>query len=419
MLAPSLQARPGLDDGADCFELRDLHIAVVHGADPEDPRSYSGSPSHLLAALRELGVEVYPVSAAPPAPLAHALSDATIARWMATGVAVPRSLRERRLLAPLAMETCQALGWTARRRLAVRHPLDAAVVVAGSEIGPLSGIPYVAYEDMTVRQAARFPEWLITSLPARDLAARAALQQRQLHAARAVCTNTWWARDSVVEDYGIAPSKVHVVGFGGRSRSPGAQPDRTSRPPGPRFLHASRDWARKNGEVLLRAFALVHAEHPNATLDFVGNHPQLEQPGVRAHGLLSLEDPEQQRRLDALFSHATCFVMPSAVEPSGLSLVEAANCRLPSIVTSVGGAVEVIGGGGIAVKPGDVELLAEAMTRLCDLDLAERLGELAHRHVRQLSWELAARRILAALGWGPPMAELPRMSLPGAEVRAR
>jgi glycosyltransferase involved in cell wall biosynthesis len=397
-----------------------LRIAVMHGADPEDPRSYSGSSSHLIAALRGVGVDVHPVSAALPTVLGRGLATATVARWIVTRSGVRGRPHQRMMLAPLAVESSRAQSRLGRRNAAARGPLDGAVIVAGSELGPFIGLPYVTYDDMTVRQAARFPEWLISRLPPGDLRARILLQERQFEGARAVCTNTWWARDSVVGDYGIAPDKVRVVGFGGRwRRCLGAVADGNPSASAPRFLYVSRDWARKGGEVLLHAFARVHAERPSAVLDVVGHHPPIRQPGVRAHGLLSLDDPTAQRHLDELFARATCFVMPSAVEPSGLSLVEAGSCGLPSIVASVGGAGEVIGGGGVIVEPADVRGLAAAMVRLCDLGLAARLGTLARRHVQQLTWELTARRILSALGWGRPIGELPRVTPNEAGVGSR
>jgi glycosyltransferase involved in cell wall biosynthesis len=388
-----------------------LRIAVVHGADPADPGSYSGSASHLLAALRGLEVDVRPVSAALPAAVAGGVAAGTVARWIATQAGVRGRPHQRMSLAPLARESARAQSWLGRRRLAAQGSLDGAVVVAASELGPLVGVRYVTYDDMTVRQAARFPHWLMGRLPPADLRARAVLQECQFRHARAVCTNTWWARDSVVADYAITASKVRVVGFGGRPRRiPGGGSLTARSASAPRFLYVSRDWARKGGEVLLRAFARVQAAQPSARLDVVGHHPPIDQAGVQTHGRLALDDSAAQRRLDALFTRATCLVMPSAIEPSGLALVEAGSCGLPSIVGSIGGATEVIGGGGIAVEPGDHVALAGAMIRLCDLELAARLGELARRQVRQLTWELTARRILAALGCGAQMGDLPRVT---------
>ena len=91
----------------------------------------------------------------------------------------------------------------------------------------------------------------------------------------ACCLTTRWAADSVVADYGIDRDKVHVVGVG-RNHSPApAERDWNS----PRFLFVGRDWEGKNGRGLLRAFARVKAQIPDAGLDIVGNHPPLDAEG--------------------------------------------------------------------------------------------------------------------------------------------
>ncbi len=395
-------------DSCGDIDPRSLRIAVVQHHDPEDPAASSGRASLLIAALRNLGVAVYPVSGAPPPAVATALAGVTVARWMLTGARVTGPPYQRRELAELATESSVVLGRLAKSRLARQQPVDAAIVVAASQLGPLRGVPYATYDDMTVQQAVRHPAWVVSRLPKRDLDARRQLQERQFQAARVVCTNTWWARDSVVEDYGVDPAKVHVVGFGGRQRD-GADGSGHARTAAPRFLYTGLDWARKNGEVILQAFGVVRREHPEAMLDIVGHPERIDHPGVRWHGFLGLADSRQQHRLKELFSAATCFLMPSEVEPAGKAVLEAASCGVPSIVTSVGGATEAVGEGGLTVEPGDPAALAQAMLRMCDLEFAARLGELARRHVKQFTWELTARRILSALGLGPAMDELPRV----------
>jgi glycosyltransferase involved in cell wall biosynthesis len=233
----------------------------------------------------------------------------------------------------------------------------------------------------------------VGELPHRDLDYRIRSQSAQYRCATAICTCTAWPADSITADYGISPSKVHVVGIGGRQRT--ASIDRRWSPP--RFLFAGREWDRKNGDVLLQAFELVRARRPDAILDVVGDHPPIQQAGVNAHGWLRLGQVEDQRRLDALFAAATCFVLPSQVEPAGQVIIEAATSGIPSIVTSVGGASEIAGPGGVTVDPGQPELLAEQMVLMCDPARAASRGELARRHVKGWTWRRTAEGILTAL----------------------
>jgi hypothetical protein len=67
---------------------------------------------------------------------------------------------------------------------------------------------------------------------------------------------------------------------------------------------------------------------------------------VTGHGRLAFDDDRQRGRLAALFGSATCFVMPSFVEPFGITYVEAAAAGLPSIGTRVRGTTDSVGDGG-------------------------------------------------------------------------
>ena len=76
-LSPPYPTRVARPANGSRTSLAGLRIALLHGADPEDPRSYSGCPSHLIGALRELEVDVRPVSAAPSRAVGRALAATT------------------------------------------------------------------------------------------------------------------------------------------------------------------------------------------------------------------------------------------------------------------------------------------------------------------------------------------------------
>jgi glycosyltransferase involved in cell wall biosynthesis len=137
---------------------------------------------------------------------------------------------------------------------------------------------------------------------------------------------------------------------------------------------------------------------PEATLDLVGNHPEINAPGVTGHGFLARQDASAQRKLDWLYASATCFVLPSQFDPSPIAYLEAASAGLPVIATSRGGAGELINDGAIVVEPGDSKALVAAMLRLADGSTAESMGAAAARNAATSSWADVAGRILEALG---------------------
>lgn len=255
-------------------------------------------------------------------------------------------------------------------------------------------LPVVTYEDMTVTEALRREDPVYRAL--KPAAARHWIerQRRIYERARGCCAASEWVASSVRDEYGIAPDRVHVVGIG-RNMDREAPPQRDWSTP--RFLFAGFDWERKRGGAVVEAFAAVRERLPEATLDLVGGHPQIEAPGVTGHGPLPLRDPEARRRYAELLDRATCFLMPSSYEPFGIAYLDAGAAGVPSIGTTVGGAPDAVGPGGLVVDPGDPAALTAAMLELADPGTAQRLGALAVAHSAQLTWQTVGERVLRAL----------------------
>jgi glycosyltransferase involved in cell wall biosynthesis len=285
-----------------------------------------------------------------------------------------------------------------RSRVAARRlgAVDGAVLM-GAEFGLPEGTRYVTLSDLTLVQArATHPVFSRLSEPVFRAWDR---RQRQVYErAVACCTASHWTAASLREDYGLPAEKVRVVGLGpNHEPAEGGSGERAWEMP--RFLFVGREWERKHGPSVLAAFASLRVERPDARLDLVGGHPPVRGEGVTAHGALALDVPEEAGRVRDLFARATCFVMPSEVEPFGLAYIEAAAAGAPSIATSVGGAGTIVADGtGLLVPPGDGPALVAAMRTLADPDVARRMGAAARERSRLFTWERVGARLVAALG---------------------
>jgi len=333
---------------------------------PIDDRSWSGIPAGMARGLDVQGVDVVHLTGSIS-------MDAGTARSPAAAKRVSAEIRA---------------------AVAAAGRLDGVVQMgAGFTLPP--EVPYVTFEDVTVVQA------LAVLRPPRSWAEAWVRRQAEAYSrAAACCVASDWAARSVLDDYGVPAEKLHVVGFGANLE---LDPRTWTGDESPRFLFVGKSWERKGGPAVLSAFAAVRREFPTATLDLVGNHPRVDEPGVCGHGpLLPAADPEREvsRRsvLRDLFGRATCFVMPSRFEPFGIAYVEAGSAGVPSIGTSIGGAADAIGPGGVLVDPGDETALREAMLELCMPETARRLGRRAREHAAKLTWDQVAARVLAALG---------------------
>jgi glycosyltransferase involved in cell wall biosynthesis len=252
----------------------------------------------------------------------------------------------------------------------------------------------VTLDDATIVQLHRsYPYHWMGSVSENALRTMIARQQRIYRTARACCVLNHWAARSAIEDYGVAPERVHVVGAGSNRALTPADRDWDT----PRFLFVGKDFERKNGSRVVEAFRRVRERHRLATLDIVGQHPRLQGEGIHTHGELRLDRPEDVARLDALFCRATCFVMPSLVEPTGFVHAEALAAGIGSIGTTVGGVKTLIGDAGVTVPPLDVDALEAAMTSFCDPELMREYGRRAVARAPRFTWRAVAERVIRAL----------------------
>jgi glycosyltransferase involved in cell wall biosynthesis len=372
----------------------DAVVGVVFPGDTRTRATWSGSPAGIASGLAAAGVGVQHLSAHPPLAIDFVAKNTLALRHLHDnrGRGLASSAKRSRFMVKLGPEFAQLRTWTLKRRLRARRRLDGLIQIGtGYSLPP--DVHGVTFEDMTVVQALRhgYPGW--AGLSERAVAARIERQRRCYRQAAACCVTTHWAKQSLVEDYGVPSQKVHVVGVGRNHSPPARQRDWST----PRFLFVGFDWEGKNGPGLLRAFAEVKAHVPSARLDVVGRHPRLGVDGVEGHGPLRLDRPDEAERLDELFQAATCFVMPSHREASAIVYVEAGAAGLPSIGTSVGGSRELIGDGGRVVDPTDSAGLVDAMLELTDPTIAARVGEAAAKHAQAFTWPAVAQRLLRAL----------------------
>jgi glycosyltransferase involved in cell wall biosynthesis len=140
----------------------------------------------------------------------------------------------------------------------------------------------------------------------------------------------------------------------------------------PWLLHASGLTVEKRFPDIVRAFARVRAERPEAELHVAGNsshcadlvamaNRELPIGSIRFYGRLS--KPE----LSALMRRACGLVFPSEAETFGCVLMEAMACECPVLTTQVGGIPAVVRAGeGLFVDVGNIGQIKEGMIRLLD-----------------------------------------------------
>ena len=146
----------------------------------------------------------------------------------------------------------------------------------------------------------------------------------------------------------------------------------------------------KDIETLLRAFALVHAQLPEARLRVFGGTPaggEAYRDGcLRLAAELGIADVATfEGRVDKIrdaYVAGHVVVLSSISEGFPYTVIEAMTCGRPCVATDVGGVSEAVGETGIVVPPRDPAAMAEACVRLlADDALRTRLGAASRARV--------------------------------------
>jgi glycosyltransferase involved in cell wall biosynthesis len=198
-------------------------------------------------------------------------------------------------------------------------------------------------------------------------------------------TLSHWAKDSLINDYGIPEHKVTVNALGidlGRWNLGKEERTTSQENLALRILFVGGDFYRKGGEVLVQCAASMQREW---TVDIVtgGAVPSAEGlSNVGIQRVLKAGSPE----LLALYRKADIFTLPTLGDCSPWVIVEAMAMQLPVVATRVGGIPEVVihGETGLLIPPNSPEALAEAIREL-GKDPARRraMGIAGRRRVEQ------------------------------------
>lgn len=165
-------------------------------------------------------------------------------------------------------------------------------------------------------------------------------------------------------------------------------------------LGVGRVVEKKGFDLLLAAYERVRARHPDLGLVIGGDGPAREalMSRCRDRGLeafVAFPGVLSPAQVAWLMDAAAVFVLPSRLEPFGIVVLEALRAGCPTIVSSHGGATEIVQDGvsGLVADPFNADALANAIERLLTDDaLAAALARGGSAAVRRYQWELIADR---------------------------
>jgi glycosyltransferase involved in cell wall biosynthesis len=278
---------------------------------------------------------------------------------------------------------------------------DTALLIDGLAFGAFTpGLLRVL--PVTTIALVHHPLALETGLSAADAQRLASSERLALsHAAHVIVTSPS-TRRTLFADYGVAAEKISVA-IPGVARAPRARGSKGA----PHLLAVGSVTPRKGHDVLIDALAGIADVDWRLTiagsLAWAPDHARSLAAKVEAAGLskrVDLAGEVDDSALQALYSSADIFVMPSLYEGYGMALAEAMVRGLPIVATTGGAAAETLPtGAALKVAPGDPVALRDALSRLVsDARLRTQLANAAWEAGQALpSWDDTARNVAGVL----------------------
>jgi glycosyltransferase involved in cell wall biosynthesis len=205
---------------------------------------------------------------------------------------------------------------------------------------------------------------------------------------------------SVLAQMGLKEAKVKVITHGVDAAGQGDEKSFRAlhRISGPIVLFLGRKTKEKGILNLMEAWALVLANHPNATLVLAGSGLARDLHELPP-STLDLDHLTEKSKQDAL---AACQVLcvPSEGESFGMVYFEAWAYKKPVVALDLPVLQETIGAsrGGILVKPTPNSIASAINTLLMDSKASASMGEAGELFARRHDWAKAVESYLQAYG---------------------
>lgn len=166
------------------------------------------------------------------------------------------------------------------------------------------------------------------------------------------------------------------------------------------FVFIGRIVADKGINELVEAFCRLNAENPSTRLILVGDrdngiNPVSELTSQRIRDCENILEAGLQKDVRPWYAASDCFILPSYREGFPNSVIEAGAMGLPSIVTDINGANEIIiaGKNGLIVPSKSADALFSAMKRMMEDDFFRESAAscsrelIASRYDRHYVWK--------------------------------
>lgn len=236
----------------------------------------------------------------------------------------------------------------------------------------------------------------LENLSVKYLRKRSKAQKDFFKHTEAIFTMGEWLRDYLIDTEGVPADKVYAVGGGINVDT--HQID-YSQKNGKRILFIGRDFQRKGGDIVVKAFHILKRRMPEAELYIAGpkSNPISEEDMIE--GIYFLGE-QNRKQVSDLYNKCDVFCMPSRFEAYGLVFAEALSYGLPCIARNAFSMGEFIQDGinGYLIDgEAPAELANKMELALHNHEMQAKVQAMKEFYIENYSWDSVVKRIVPVI----------------------
>ena len=298
-----------------------MRIVYVSNNNPFNINNWSGTPHHLISALRKHHEIV----------------------WIGGGVINGASWHHRFLhnhkrfnVLDYIPDICRMVSDDINC-----NNFDAVISATYSMCSELDiDIPLIAFCDLTYSLCTKYLKRSVPQMKDRCMRE----EEKFLRSAGAVIYSSDFARKSAISDYNIPSDKISVIDFGANIPEPVDVEVSSFSRDICKLTFVGRNWEKKGGPKVLEAFRLLKRQGFPCELTIIGCKPPIEinDEGLEVIPWLDKSNIADLVRYDIILRNSHFMVLPTVFDAYGIVFCEASAYGVPSIAANVGGVSQPI-----------------------------------------------------------------------------
>ena len=315
-----------------------LRIGFVSVDEANDVTSWSGTPFHILDALRKQDVSIQVFS-----PLKQGF------RYMLAPMKITARLLKKDVIFDHYQIALRSYANQLKQQMK-RNPVDVILSIGTPAFTLLEcEEPIVFYTDAVFHMMPGYYGGIWDKLTGSAIRRGIWQEERALERCTIGAYSSSWAAEGA-QDH-TRPDKIRMIPFGASmpvDHDMGTVrrwiSERLDRKPSEcRLLFIGVDWVRKGGAIAVETERLLNEMGVRTRLTVVGCQPDQEVPDyVEVIGFLNKRSSEGRKQLEELYRHATFFILPTLAEASAIVYCEASAFGLPIFTFRTGGAEDYV-----------------------------------------------------------------------------